>query len=333
MPETPDPLWDPALPGDEALQRLTSLLGAYRYALPSDHAWSVRPPRTRRGRRRRMMLTGAVALAACVAGLAVWMPWRLQWQDGRQWVIDTTAASLPAALDVGDTLTTDASQEAMVKVARIGHMEVTPGTRVKLLDTRAGHHRLELLSGRVRARIWAPPGYFAIAAGASETVDLGCEFEMDRDLHGNGTIHVTSGWIMHRLKGQETLVPAGSSLAFNAERGGIPLATTAPIGFRNAVEQLDSAMTQGMRPSDFEQQVADQATPSDRFALLSLLTRYPVLASGPVYPKLAALLGEPIEAGHREAWSRGSVHAMNSWWERMPRPPKAWWLNWQDALG
>lgn len=166
-----------------------------------------------------MMLTGAAALVACVAGLAVWMPWRLQWQDGRQWVIDTAAASLPAALDVGDTLTTDASQAAMVKVARIGRMEVTPGTQVKLLDTRAGHHRLELVSGRVRARIWAPPGYFAIAAGASETVDLGCEFEMDRDLHGNGTIHVTSGWIMHRVKGQETLVPAGSSLAFNAERG------------------------------------------------------------------------------------------------------------------
>lgn len=333
MSETPDPLWDPALPGDEALQRLTSLLGAYRYAPPSDHAWSIRPARIPCGRRRRMMLTGAAALVACVAGLAVWMPWRLQWQDGRQWVIDTAAASLPAALDVGDTLTTDASQAAMVKVARIGRMEVTPGTQVKLLDTRAGHHRLELVSGRVRARIWAPPGYFAIAAGASETVDLGCEFEMDRDLHGNGTIHVTSGWIMHRVKGQETLVPAGSSLAFNAERGGIPLATTASISFRQAVEQLDSALTQGMRPPDFEQQVADQATSLDRFALLSLLTRYPVLASGPVYPKLAALLGEPIEAGHREAWSRGSVHAMNSWWERMPRPPKAWWLNWQDALG
>ena len=333
MFERPDPLWDPALPGDEVLQRLTSLLGAYRYAPPSHHAWPITKARISRGRRRRMMLTATAALVACVAGLAVWVPWRLQWQDGRQWVIDTTDAYLPAALDVGDTLTTDASQTAMVKVARIGRMEVTPSTRVKLLDTRAGHHRLELVSGRVRARMWAPPGYFAIAAGASETIDLGCEFEMDRDLRGSGAIHVTSGWIMHRVKGQETLVPSGSSLAFNAERGGIPLATTASIGFRNAVEQLDSAMSQGMRPPDFEQNVSDQATSSDRFALLSLLTRYPALASGPIYPKLAALLGEPIDVSHREAWSRGSVHAMNSWWERMPRPPKAWWLNWQDALG
>jgi hypothetical protein len=23
---------------------------------------------------------------------------------------------------------------------------------------------------------------------------------------------------------------------------------------------------------------------------------------------------------------------MNLWWEQIPRPPKAWWLNWRDAL-
>lgn len=333
MSETPDPLWDPDLPGDEALKRLTSLLGAYRYAPHRDHAWSIRPVRAPRARRRRMMLAGVAALAACVAGVAAWMPWRLQWQDGRQWAIDAAAASLPANLDVGDTLTTDASEAAMMKVARIGRIEVMPGTRLKLLDTRAGHHRLELLSGRVRARIWAPPGYFVITAGASETIDLGCEFEMDRDLHGNGTIHVTSGWIMHRVKGQETLVPAGSTVTFTAERAGIPHATTASAQFRSAVDQLDSAMAQDMRVPDIEQYVADQAAPSDSFALLSLLTRYPALASGPVYPKLAAFLEEPVDARHREAWSRGSVHAMNLWWEQMPRPPKAWWLNWRDALG
>ena len=32
MSKTPDPLWDPDLQGDEVLQRLTSALGAYRYA-------------------------------------------------------------------------------------------------------------------------------------------------------------------------------------------------------------------------------------------------------------------------------------------------------------
>lgn len=333
MPQTPDPLWDPDAPGDEALQRLTSALGAYRHAPRQAHAWSERPAPIPYRRRRRLVLAGAAALCVCVMGLATWMPWRLQWQDSRPWSIDTQALSLPAALDVGNTLTTDVNKAATVRVARIGSMDVGPGTQVKLLNTRAGHHRLELVSGRVSARIWAPPGYFAITAGASETIDLGCAFEMERDLQGNGSIQVTSGWIMHRVKGQETLVPAGSTMTFTAERGGIPLATKASAEFRSAIEQLDSAMAHDMRAPDLEQHVARQAKASDSFALLSLLTRYPKLATGPIYPKLAALLGELNDTGHREAWSRGSVHAMNLWWEQMPRPPKAWWLNWRDALG
>lgn len=52
MSETPDPLWDPALPGDEALQRLTSLLGAYRYA----------PPPTMRGRYGRHVFPAGVGV-------------------------------------------------------------------------------------------------------------------------------------------------------------------------------------------------------------------------------------------------------------------------------
>lgn len=31
MADKPDPLWDPDLPGDDELQRLTSLLGTYRH--------------------------------------------------------------------------------------------------------------------------------------------------------------------------------------------------------------------------------------------------------------------------------------------------------------
>lgn len=333
MSKTPDPLWDPDLQGDEVLQRLTSALGTYRYAPRQGNAWSARPAAVPHRRRRRWVLAGAAALCACVMGLVVWMPWRLQWQDNRHWSIATHTVFSPAALDVGSTLTTEAGQAATVKVARIGRMEVLPRTRIRLLDTRTGHHRLELVSGRVRARIWAPPGYFAITAGASETIDLGCEFEMERDRQGNGSIHVTSGWIMHRVKGQETLVPAGSTMTFTAERGGVPFATTASAEFRATVQQLDRAMSQDMRLPDIEQLVANQAMASDSFALLSLLTRYPELASGPIYPKLAALLKQPVDVGHRAAWSRGGVHAMNLWWEQMPRPPKAWWLNWQDAFG
>lgn len=334
MVEKPDPLWDPDLPGDQALERLESMLGAYRHVPRSDVVWP-NARRTAAGRRRhRVVLGAAAALAACVVGVAVWVPWRLQWSENRQWTVEASARATPESLGVGQTLTTSARQSATIRVARIGRMEVMPETRIRLSDTRAGRHRLELLEGRVRARIWAPPGYFGITTGASETVDLGCEFEMSRNPRGEGSLQVTSGWVMHSVNGQETLVPAGSNLRFDEARSGIPLADTATTGFRNAVESLDLAMSKGQRMPGLEADIAHAATPSDRFALLTLLTRYPTLASGPLYPRLATMFDEPaLDPEHRKAWLHGSVHAMNRWWEQIPRPPKAWWLNWRDALG
>ncbi len=332
MVERPDPLWDPDLPGDKDLEQLASLLGTYRHVPRTGIAWPR--PRSPLVRRRRIALAAIATLAACVAGIAVWVPWRLQWNEHRQWAVETDAGTLPRTLGVGQTLATSASQSTTVRIARIGRMEVMPGTRIRLSDTRTGHHRLELLEGRVRARVWAPPGHFGIAAGRGETVDLGCAFEITRNPRGEGSIHVTSGWVMHRAGGRETLVPAGSILDFDEARSGIPLATTASAGFRDAVARLDQAMSSGQRAPALEAMVARQATASDRFTLLTLLTRYPALASGPIYPRLAAMFGEPApDPAHREAWKNGSVHAMNRWWEQIPRPPKAWWLNWRDALG
>ncbi len=334
MSEKPDPLWDPELPGDAELDRLSSLLGAYRHVPKASPAWPITRPSSAGRHKRRIALAAAAALAACVAGIGAWIPWRLQWDPNRQWAIETNTPALPPALHVGQTLATMAGQSATVRVARIGRMEVLPGTRVTLADTRAGHHRLALLEGRVRARVWAPPGHFGITAGTSETIDLGCEFEMHRNLQGKGSLHVLSGWVMHRVNGQETLVPEGSVLAFDEARSGIPLASGATAAFRKSVEQLDQAMSQGTRTPALEAAIADQATASDRFALLTLLTRYPALASGPLYPRLSAMFDEPApDPGHRKAWLHGSVHAMNQWWERLPRPPKAWWLQWRDALG
>ncbi|WP_282278403.1 FecR domain-containing protein [Stenotrophomonas sp. PS02297] len=333
MGEKPDPLWDPDVPGDDALQRLTSLLGVYRHAHgPVPTAAEVRRPGAASVRRRFIPLAAAVALAACLAGFAAWVPWRLQWSENRQWAVETRAHAVPAALGVGQTLATAATQSATIRVARIGRVEVMPLTRIRLTDTRTGHHRIELLEGRIRARIWAPPGQFGIATGTGETVDLGCAFEMDRNRDGGGRIHVTSGWIMHSVDGQETLVPAGSYLDFTRERSGIPLAVNAAAGFRTAVGQFDRAMSAGQRPADTEALIARTATAADRFTLLTLLTRYPALASGPLYPRLTAMFDGAPPPGHRDDWLHGSVQAMNLWWEQIPRPPKAWWLNWRDAL-
>lgn len=331
-PEQPDPLWDPQLPAEGELARLQTLLGNYRHAPRPDFEWGVAPVPVPRRWHRFALAAAAVVVGVTVAG-AAWLPWRLQWSENRQWAIQSRAEAVPASLQVGRILATSSRETATLKVARIGRMEVLPGTRVRLVDTRNGHHRVELLEGRMRARIWAPPGYFGVSTGNGETVDLGCAFELHRNRHGKGDIQVSSGWVMHRVNGQETLVPEGYRLQFNEQRSGIPLAATSSAELRVAVEQLDLALAEGRRVPALEQALAEQAADGDRFTLLSLLTRYPALASGPLYPRLSAMFDEPrVDQRHRQAWQRGSVHAMNLWWERIPRPAKAWWLNWRDAF-
>ena len=130
MIERPDPLWDPQQPGDVTLGHLASLLGRYRHVPPPERVWSAGSPAVPRRRARRGLLAAAVALAACLAGVAVWVPWRLHWEERRQWAVDADAGPAPASLGVGGTLTTRAGESATVRVARIGRMDVLPGTRI-----------------------------------------------------------------------------------------------------------------------------------------------------------------------------------------------------------
>lgn len=327
-----DPLWSPDQPGDADLARLERLLGRYRH-VPSEvpaPALSTAPPR------RRLIRALAIAgggIAAAALAVAVWLPWRLYWSADAPWPVTAEAAALPPALAVGDTLQTGAGQHARVAIARIGALEVSPETRLSLVETRSGRHRVALETGHVHARVWAPPGAFGVLDGGAEVIDLGCVFDLWKRADGSGRLAVGSGWVMHSEGGRETLVPAGYALDFGPDHVGLPLRPAAPAAFAEAVVALDHTLQAGRRDATAETRIADLAAPDDAFTLLSLLTRYPILAEGPLYPRLAETIGAtPLDARHRQAWAGGSVHAINAWWDRMPRPPKQWWRNWRDVV-
>ncbi len=243
------------------------------------------------------------------------------------------SAAVTPALAVGETLLTGTGQHARVAIARIGALEVSPKTRLRLIETRSGHHRVALESGHVHARVWAPPGAFGVLDGGVEVIDLGCVFDLWKHADGSGRLAVGSGWVMHSEGGRETLVPAGYALDFGPDHVGLPLRPVAAAAFADAVNALDRALQAGHRDATAETRIGDLAAPDDAFTLLSLLTRYPALADGPLYPRLAETIGAtPIDARHRVAWASGSVHAINAWWDRMPRPPKQWWRNWRDVV-
>lgn len=329
MSMPPDPLWQPDERGDDDLRRIETLLRPYRHVAPSHQRWHIAVRPARRAARSAIRLAIACVLLV-MAGVTVWLPWRLAWSAGASWAV---AASQADTLSVGDHLVTGEGERATVRVARIGTLDLSPNTRMTLLETRQGHHRVSLETGHLRARIWAPPGYFGVVDGAAEVVDLGCAFDLWKTADGHGRLSVSSGWIMHTAGGQETLVPEGFTLAFDETRAGIPVRPDTLDEFATAIAQLDVALSDGRPDAKAEHQSAQLATPGDALTLLSLLTRYPSLASGPLYPRLAAMLGQPADdTHHREAWIAGNAQAINAWWDRVPRPPKQWWRNWRDVL-
>lgn len=327
-----DPLWSPDQPGDADLARLEQLLGRYRH-VPSEAPMPTVSTSLPRRHWPRPLAFAAGGVAAAALAVAIWLPWRLYWTADAPWPVTADVPALAPALAVGDTLQTAAGQHARVAIARIGALEVSPQTRLSLIETRSGHHRIALETGHVHARVWAPPGAFGVLDGGAEVIDLGCVFDLWKRADGSGRLAVDSGWVMHSEGGRETLVPAGHALDFGPDHAGLPLRPAAPAAFAEAVTALDHALRDGHRDRDAETRSAELATSDDAFTLLSLLTRYPTLADGPLYPRLADAIGAtPPDARHRAAWASGSIHAINAWWDRMPRPPKQWWRNWRDVV-
>lgn len=334
MSDDHDPLWNPRHEGSDPLLRaLRTHLAPLSLEARGCAQWQ--PPRAPRRRRRRII--AVLAVAACLLAVVVAYHHRLQWDVGAAWTVRQVAiAPRDSALAQGQRIATDPTGPAMIDVARIGRIELSPDSAMTLVETRARHHRVALEYGHLRARIWAPPGDFGLSDAGTEIIDLGCDFDVWKSIDGSGRLFVRSGWIAWRSGAHERLVPEGFGLSFAAGRTTTPLRADAPHALVDAIEAIDAALATDATPSvDLEARarvLADAASDADAITLLSLLTEQPSLASGPLYDRLARAWGITPDAIHRRAWIVGDRAAIDVWWAKLPRPPKRWWLHWRDAL-
>lgn len=331
-----DALWDPALPADAELQQLQDTLACFGARARGLETRLPALPRTRPRAAwlRRVAFAGVAAIVLLQAGHL----YRLAWSDGTPWrvrSVDAAGVQALGTLAPERTLTTGAADSADIDVARIGRIALSPQSTLRLLETRSGRHRVELQSGHLRARIWAPPGYFAVTDRQAEVIDLGCDFDLWKRPDGSGRVLVRSGWVAYRVGAEDVLVPAGYAMHFSAEHPATPLRPQAATAFATAVQALDAALLRAdAQAADAAAQIAaDSAQDADAFTLLSLLSRHPGLAHGALYPRLAQALNATAEPGHRAAWASGETAAVQAWWERLPTQPKRWWTHWRDALG
>ncbi len=337
MSEHDDTLWDPNLKGDAELQRLQTLLAPYSAKSRGLDEWT--PSQT--SQKKQYPRFAKIIFAGLAASLLLYVGhiYRLSWNEGQPWQVTAQANSdnATAIFSPGSMLETGKQQSLTIDVARIGQITLSPKSKLRLITTRSNKHRVSLETGHMRAKIWAPPGYFGIANGDAELIDLGCDFDLWKKSDGSGRVYVRSGWVAYEIAEHEVLVPAGFEMKFDAQRPFTPIRPETTPDFANAVHTLERTITASGTTSNeslaASAVVAEAAQDADAFTLLSLLTQHPYLAKGALYPRLAqALKTSGNDEKHRTAWIAGNIHAINDWWDLMPSHPKNWWSNWTDAL-
>lgn len=243
-------------------------------------------------------------------------------------------------LAVGQWLETDSSSRAKIEVGSIGQVEIDPNTRVRLVETRATEHRLELARGRMSAHIWAPPRLFFVDTPSAVAADLGCAYSLEVDDRGIGLLHVTSGWVALELKERTSMVPAGATCAMRPGIGpGTPYFDDASELFRKALSKFDFEPQLDWSKVPNLDIILAEARPRDTLTLWHMLERVEGNERARVYDRLAEL-APPPDGVNRDGVLQLNEQMLQLWkdklsstWSNESGLRKTWISVWNRALG
>jgi len=204
--------------------------------------------------------------------------------------LGATPLGTAGALRAGEWLETDDSSRAVILVGDIGHVDVKPGTRIRLVRARSHDHRLALARGEIYAKVDAPPRLFFVETPAGTAVDLGCAYTLAVDSSGNGLIHVTGGYVEFDWSGRRSIVPLGFLAVTRPGFGpGTPYAEDAPDALRAELGAFDFANG----GAGAARRALAAARAEDAVSLWHLLARVDTPLRVVVYDRLAALVPPP----------------------------------------
>jgi FecR protein/Putative zinc-finger len=207
--------------------------------------------------------------------------------------IGSTGIGGQGRLGIGQWLETDNNSSARIDVASIGHVEIDPNTRVRLLQTQPTEHRLELARGKMSARIWAPPRLFFVDTPSAVAADIGCAYTLEVDDSGGSLLRVTSGWVALQLKDRESMVPAGAACQTRPGIGpGTPYFEDAAPEFRQALKEIDFGSDSANRAVQLDV-LLKKSRVRDTLTLWHLLPRVEGKERVQVYEKIASFVPPP----------------------------------------
>ena len=343
-------LWDGSAPPDPDVQRLEQLLAPLRSTrnisgirLQPDFGRSPRGVQLKldatdfaiRWKTTRFLVP-ALAAAASIA-LMIGASWQSLRPTSTAWVvaaiegqplIGSSAVASAGRFAVGQTLVTDAASRARIEVGTIGEVTVDPQSRVRLVASRDGHHRLALASGTLRASITAPPGQFIVDTRSATATDLGCAYTLHVDEDGSGVLRVTSGWVSLRLGARESFVPAGASARIDSNLGpGTPRYDDEDREYQDAVDAFDFSNDPPERASALRT-LLGHGHSGDALTLWHLLPRVAAPDRAAVVDALADQVAPPPGVT-REAILRLDRDALDAWWNELGLGDATWWRKWK----
>ncbi len=207
--------------------------------------------------------------------------------------IQNIAISGAGDLHVGETLQTDESSQAEVRIASIGKLTVDPNTKLRLIITKADEHRVALDHGKVEAITWAPPRLFVVDTPSARAVDLGCIYTLEVQKDGSSLLHVTLGMVSLASHGRESFVPAYAFARSRPNFGpGTPFHEQSSERFKAAVDAIDFGEDRLQAGQQLEV-ILLEAQERDATTLWHLLSRVEPGDRGKVYDRLAGFVAPP----------------------------------------
>jgi hypothetical protein len=324
-----DYLWDKRGDPDPDVERIEQALRGFAQTTPPPPLDVPRRPstsvqgsfRAKAGGRSALLIAATLALA--VAGAVFTLNER---RATPAWQV--TTASGRSSLPAGAWLDTSKG-EATLAIADIGTVTVEPGARVRMLDTRSGHHRMELARGTMHATIWAPPNQFFVETPSTLAVDLGCAYTLTVDEDGGGLVTVLVGWVGFKTGERESFIPAGFAAVTRPGIGpGTPYSERAANPYRQALALIDFGSSNGdtQRALTF---VLEQAQEHDEVTLWHLLQRVPAVERDRVFDRLASFVPPPTGVT-RDGIRAGDRRMLDAWWDALGLGSTSLWRTWSQ---
>lgn len=327
-----DYLWDGSGEPDPEIQALEKALAAVRYrgTIPAMEFESA--PVCRDRTRSPVSWRISLALALIVLTIGGWL-----------WYSTTIPAYVVVSLDGapqvgfshlgesgllkrGQWLQTDSGSRARIQIGSVGQVDIEPDTRVRLIQAKAGEHRLLLQRGSLHATIWAPPRRFFVDTPYAEAEDLGCAYTLEVRDDGTGFLQVSSGWVAFKHEGRESFVPAGAVCLTYPEHGpGTPYRSDAAAALRKALASIDRGADS---TGESVAALLAEVRPEDAFTLWHLLPRIPGADRARICDRLTQLV--PMPAGvTRQGILAGDPRMLDQWWDALGLGTTGWWRLWE----